>query len=76
MRVLTIAITVNGNSVTLSSGGVAVIDTGTTFISGPPAIVSAIYAQIPGSQPLTGALDGFYGFRTFVFLLVKSLLDL
>ena len=61
-----IAVTVNGKSVTLPSGNVAAIDTGTTLIGGPSAAVSAIYAQIPGSQQLSGNLAGFYGFRMFV----------
>jgi cathepsin D len=56
------AVTVNGKSATLPSGNLAAIDTGTTLIGGPSAAVSAIYAQIPGSQPLTGNLVGFYGF--------------
>lgn len=56
-------ITVNGRTVTLPSGNLAAIDTGTTLIGGPSAAVSAVYAQIPGSQPLSGNLAGFYGFR-------------
>jgi len=56
------AITVNGRSVTLPSGNVAAIDTGTTLIGGPSDAVAAIFAQIPGSQPLGGNLVGFYGF--------------
>ncbi|KAF9651450.1 aspartic peptidase A1 [Thelephora ganbajun] len=55
-------ITVNGKSVTLPSGNIAAIDTGTTLIGGPSAAVQAVYAQIPGSQPLSGNLAGFYGF--------------
>jgi len=46
----------------LPSGNVAAIDTGTTLIGGPSAAVSAVYAQIPGSQQLSGNLAGFYGF--------------
>ncbi|KAF9792193.1 aspartic peptidase domain-containing protein [Thelephora terrestris] len=56
------AVTVNGKSVTLPSGNVAAIDTGTTLIGGPSAAVAAIYAQIPGSSQLSGNLAGFYGF--------------
>lgn len=63
--VLTIGITVNGNSVTLPYGNLAAIDTGTTLIGGPTDAVAAVYAQIPGSQQLSGNLAGFYGFRTF-----------
>jgi len=60
----------------LPSGNLAAIDTGSTLIGGPSAAVSAIYAQIPGSQPLTGNLAGFYGFRMFALVLVVSLADL
>ena len=52
-------------------GNVAAIDTSTSFIGGPSAPVSVIYAQIPGSQQLTG---GFYGLRTFGIELLASLL--
>jgi hypothetical protein len=70
-----IAVTVNGKSVTLPSGNVAAIDTGTTLIGGPSAAVAAIYAQIPGSSQLSGNLAGFYGFRMFVHIYVMSLRD-
>jgi len=60
----------------LPSGNLAAIDTGTTLIGGPSAAVSAVYAQIPGSQPLSGNLAGFYGFRTFLSLLVDPDLDI
>ena len=55
----------NGNSVTLpsGSGSYAAIDTGTTLVGGPPAIIDAIYAQIPGSQALTGENEGYYTYR-------------
>lgn len=69
-------ITVNEKNVTLPSSGVAAIDTGTTFIGGPAAGVSAIYAQIPDSQPLSGGPAGLYGFRMFVSPLAKSPLDI
>lgn len=46
----------------MPSDNVAAIDTGTTLIGGPSAAVQAIYAQIPGSQQLSGNLAGFYGF--------------
>ena len=69
-------ITVNKKNVTLPPGNVAAIATGTTLVAGPPAAVSAVYAQIPGSLPLSGKYAGYYGFRTFVFLLVKSRVDI
>jgi len=74
--VLIIGITVNTKTVDLPTGGLAAIDTGTTLIGGPAAAVAAVYAQIPGSQPLSGNLAGFYGFRAFVFVLAKSLVDI
>jgi cathepsin D len=75
---LIVAVTVGGKSVTLpaASSNVAAIDTGTTLIGGPSAAVSAIYAQIPNSEPLAGSLAGFYGFRMFVFLSVNSFLNI
>lgn len=71
-----VEITVNGKTVNLPSGDVAAIDTGTTLIGGPSTAVAAVYAQIPGSQQLTGNLAGFYGFRMFLFRLVEPLLNL
>jgi len=65
---LNLGITVNKKNVALPSSGIAAIDTGTTLIGGPAAAVSAVYAQIPNSQPLSGNLAGFYGFRMFVYI--------
>ena len=61
----------NGNSVTLpsGSGSYAAIDTGTTLVGGPPAIIDAIYAQIPGSQALTGDNEGYYTYRELLVAL-------
>ena len=67
--VLIIEVDVGGKSVSLPSGNLAAIDTGTTLIGGPSDAVAAVYAQIPGSQQLSGSLSGFYGFRVFVLLL-------
>jgi len=64
-------VTVNNKAVTLPSGGVAAFDTGTTLLGGPSAAVSAIYAQIPNSQPLSG---GRYGFRMSLFYYLSLLL--
>ncbi|RPD58766.1 acid protease [Lentinus tigrinus ALCF2SS1-7] len=54
--------TVNGASVTLESGtsSYAAIDTGTTLVGGPADAIAALYAQIPGSQALTGDNNGYY----------------
>jgi len=60
----------------LPPDGIGAVETGTTLIGGPTAAISAIYAQIPGSQPLTGDLAGYYGFRMSCFLSAKSLLDI
>ena len=62
---LSVGLTVNGNSVTLPSGSdsYGAIDTGTTLISGPEDVVAALYAQIPNSEALTGQNEGFYQYR-------------
>ncbi|KZV65093.1 aspartic peptidase A1 [Peniophora sp. CONT] len=55
--------TVNGNTVSISSGDTgAVIDTGTTLIGGPSTEVANIYSQISGSEALTGSYDGYYSY--------------
>lgn len=43
-----------------SAGPRAAIDTGTTLVGGPSSIISAMYAQIPGSQPGTGQYENYY----------------
>jgi cathepsin D len=56
------AVTVGGNSVSVSAKSVA-IDTGTTLIGAPAAAASAIYAAIPGSQPiLIQGQSGYWGY--------------
>ncbi|KAJ7043567.1 aspartic peptidase A1 [Mycena alexandri] len=56
------AITVQGNSVSVSSGSdsYAAIDTGTTLVGGPSTDIANIYAQIPDSSPGTGNYEGYY----------------
>ncbi|KAG2358827.1 acid protease [Suillus spraguei] len=61
-ELLHIAITVQGNSISITSGTTAAIDTGTTNIAGPSSSIEAIYAQIPDSQPATGEWEGYYSF--------------
>ncbi|KAG2142917.1 acid protease [Suillus bovinus] len=58
------SMTVQGKSISLPSGSAsyAAIDTGTTLVAGPAASIAAIYAQIPGSQPVTGSWEGFYSY--------------
>lgn len=59
------SVTVQGKSVQVATGSSALsaIDTGTTLIGGPSTDVAAIWAAVPGSQPLLGQMAGFYGFR-------------
>ena len=61
-----IALTVQGNAVSVGSGTIAAIDTGTTNIAGPTDAIKAIYAQIPNSSPATGQWAGYYQYRTSV----------
>lgn len=58
------SITVQGKSVAVTTGSSAIsaIDTGTTLIAGPSIDVQNIWAAVPGSTPLAGNLQGFYGF--------------
>jgi len=67
---------INGKDIALPPDGSGVVETGTTLIGGPAAVISTIYAQIPGSQPLSGNLAGYYGFRMFVFLSAMFILDI
>lgn len=56
------SLTVQGTSISITSGTTAAIDTGTTNIAGPASSIQAIYAQIPNSQPATGEWVGYYSF--------------
>ncbi|KAK7023139.1 peptidase A1 domain-containing protein [Favolaschia claudopus] len=59
------AVTVQGNSVSISTGNAAIsaIDTGTTAIGGPTDDVKAIYAAIPNSAPVNQrGGQGFFQF--------------
>lgn len=57
------AITVQGQSVQISTGNAALaaIDTGTTLIGGPTADVNAIWAAVPGSAAVADQ-QGFFSF--------------
>lgn len=59
----------NGNSVSLPSGSdsYAAIDTGTTLVGGPPDVIASVYAQIPGSEALSGDNEGYYTYRESVY---------
>jgi len=56
------SMSVQGNAISLVSGNpsLAAIDTGTTLVGGPPSAIAQLYAQIPGSQPASGNLEGYY----------------
>ncbi|GJE90021.1 A1 family peptidase [Phanerochaete sordida] len=58
------SVTVNGQSVSISTGTAALsaIDTGTTLIGGPTDGVQAVYQAIPNSQALSGQMEGFFAF--------------
>jgi len=57
-------LTSQGGSITLASGSsnYAAIDTGTTLVGGPQDAITAIYANIPDSQPETGDFEGYYSY--------------
>ncbi|WVF69824.1 hypothetical protein IAT40_004603 [Kwoniella sp. CBS 6097] len=54
--------TMQGKTVSLGSSNMAAIDTGTTLIGGPEAIITAIYANIPGSQRMTGSYAPYFAY--------------
>lgn len=74
---LSIAINVQGNSISLPSGqsSYAAIDTGTTLVGGPPEYISKIFAQIPGSSPGTGNFKNYYTYRAFLIPFWHCLVD-
>ncbi|KAH7909287.1 aspartic peptidase domain-containing protein [Hygrophoropsis aurantiaca] len=57
------AFTIQGQPVSFpEENSLAVIDTGTSLIGVPSSILENIWAQIPGSVPLTGDWDGYKAF--------------
>lgn len=69
-----VALTVNGNSVSIATGNDALsaIDTGTTLIAAPTDAVRNLYAQIPNSMNLTSQqLPGFFSFRKYMAAVVS-----
>lgn len=59
-----VAITVQGQSVQITTGNAALVlfDTGTSLIGGPSADVNAIWAAVPGSAAVVNQ-KGFFSFR-------------
>lgn len=45
---------VNGGSLISGTSGTATIDTGTTYVVGPPAVVNALWAAVPGAKAASG----------------------
>ncbi|WVQ98036.1 hypothetical protein IAU59_005158 [Kwoniella sp. CBS 9459] len=56
------SMTMQGKTVSLGSSNMAAIDTGTTLIGGPEAIITAIYANIPGSERMTGSYAPYFAY--------------
>lgn len=58
------AIQVNGNTITTINGQsmIAIIDTGSSLITGPPAAVKQLYSQIAGSIYSGSSTTGTYAF--------------
>ena len=50
------------NGMNVVSPIITIIDSGTSFMFGPPDEVEKVFAQVPGSQALTGGLQGFHSF--------------
>jgi cathepsin D len=63
---LYLGLTVGNVSIPLPSGSdsYGAIDTGTTLIGGPPALIDQIAAQVPGSTPGTGDYKDYFFYRT------------
>ncbi|MBW0552019.1 hypothetical protein O181_091734, partial [Austropuccinia psidii MF-1] len=55
-------VSVNGQTISSSQSNNVAIDTGTSLIGAPTSVTSAIYNQISGSKPATGAYQGYYQF--------------
>ncbi|CAK9780955.1 acid protease [Cutaneotrichosporon oleaginosum] len=53
-------VSVQGTNINLGSSTQVAVDTGTTLIGGPAAVVAAIYAAIPGSRAMTGDYKNYY----------------
>ncbi|GAA5919555.1 hypothetical protein JCM1841_001008 [Sporobolomyces salmonicolor] len=51
-----------GGTSTTGNSQLVAIDTGTTLIGGPKAVVSAVYAQVKGAKAATGQYSGYYSY--------------
>jgi hypothetical protein len=58
-----------------NSDSYAAIDTGTSLIGGPPAVINQIAAQIPGSTPGTGDYQDYFFYRASISLLLAHSAD-
>jgi hypothetical protein len=56
---------VSGTAVDLGGDTLAAIDTGTSLLIGPAAAVTAIWAAVPNSVPLTGDMAGSFSYRAY-----------
>lgn len=58
-------LTVQGKSsqITQGSSQLSAIDTGTTLIGGPSGDVAAFWANVEGSEALSGSNEGFWSYR-------------
>ena len=71
------ALTVQGNSVSLGTGQstYSAIDTGTTLVGGPLAVIEEIYSNIPDSSPGTGNFEGYYSYRESTLSRIQTLIS-
>ncbi|KAG8994607.1 hypothetical protein FRB93_001522 [Tulasnella sp. JGI-2019a] len=56
------AVTVQGQALSSSGTVLAAIDTGTTLVGGPLSAMTAIYSQIPNSQPAGSNYPGYWAY--------------
>jgi len=56
------SVSINGQILAGSQSNAVAIDTGTSLIGAPTAIVAAVYAQIPGARAASGSYQGYYEF--------------
>ncbi|ORX38818.1 aspartic peptidase domain-containing protein [Kockovaella imperatae] len=54
------SMTIQGSNVNLGSSNLGAVDTGTTLIGGPAAIIAQLYASIPGSSQMGGSYGSYY----------------